>query len=75
MHFHITATQVEHGLDIASHLTGNGAISNGLETVSDGIKTYEDIHNHNYGHAVIDTAETIYHGATTIIDSIGGDWF
>lgn len=74
MHFHITPTQIEQGLNIASHFTGNGAITNGINTISDGIETYEDIHNHQYGDAVINGAETIYHGATSIIDGIDGNW-
>ena len=38
------------------------------------MKTYEDIHNHNYGGAVISGAETIINGTETVIDGIDGNW-
>ena len=35
-HVHITAPEVEHGLDIVGRIAGGGAISNGAEALSDG---------------------------------------
>jgi len=74
MHFHITAPEVEHGLDIVGRIAGGGAISNGAEALSNGISTVEDIHNHQYGGAIVHGVETVYHGAEAIIDGMGGDW-
>ena len=55
------------------HMVG-GALGHGIETGVDGYKTYEDIHNHNYGGAVISGAETIINGTETVIDGIDGNW-
>ena len=73
-HIHITAPEVEHGLDIVARIAGGGAISNGAEALSDGISTVEDLHNHQYGGAIVHGAETVYHGAEAIIDGMGGNW-
>ena len=48
--------------------------SNGAEALSHGISTVEDIHHHQYGGAIVNGAETVYHGAEAIIDGMGGDW-
>jgi hypothetical protein len=74
-HIHITATQVEHGLDAIGRIAGGGAISNGAEALSNGISAVEDIKHHQYEGAVVSGAETLYHGAEAVIDGMGGKWF
>ena len=77
MHFHLphlTAPEVEHGLDIVGRIAGGGAISNGAEALSNGISTVEDIQHHQYGGAVVHGAETVYHGAEAVIDGFAGNW-
>jgi len=72
MHFHIhhiTAPEVEHGLDIVGRIAGGGAISNGAEALSDGISTVEDIRHHDFGGAIVNGAETVLHVAEAY------DWF
>jgi len=63
----------ERDLSIAGHILG-GAVGNGIECGVDGYKTYQDIEAHNYGEAVVNGAETLYHGAMTIVDGYDGDW-
>lgn len=65
---------LEQDLEIAGHLIG-GAIGNGIECGVDGYKTYQDIESHQYLGAVVNGAETIYHGAVAIVDGYDGDWF
>ena len=72
MHFHITAPEVEHGLDVIGRIAGGGAISNGAEALSNGISTVEDIRQHDFGGAIVNGAETVFHGAEALM---GGDWF
>lgn len=72
MHFHITAPEVEHGLDVIGRIAGGGAISNGAEALSDGISTVEDIRQHDFGGAIVNGAETVFHGTEALM---GGDWF
>ena len=72
MHFHITAPEVEHGLDVIGRIAGGGAISNGAEALSNGISTVEDIRQHDFGGAIVNGAETVFHGAEALMS---GDWF
>lgn len=74
-HIHITAPEIEHGLNTIGHIAGGGAVSNGAEALSNGISTFEDIKHHQYGGAVVHGAETLYHGAEAVIDGMGGKWF
>jgi len=74
-HIHITAPEIEHGLDAIGRIAGGGAISNGAEALSNGISAVEDIRHHQYEGAVVSGAETLYHGAEAVIDGMGGKWF
>lgn len=74
-HIHITAPEIEHGLDVIGRIAGGGAISNGAEALSNGISAVEDIRHHQYEGAVVSGAETLYHGAEAVIDGVGGKWF
>lgn len=74
-HIHVTAPEVEHGLDIVGRIAGGGAISNGAEALSNGISTVVDIQHHQYGGAIVNGTETVYHGAEAVIDGIAGNWF
>jgi hypothetical protein len=73
-HVHVTIPDIEHGLDAVGHIAGGGAISNGAEALSSGISTVEDIKQHQYGDAVVNGVETVYHGAEAVIDGIAGNW-
>lgn len=75
LHVHITAPEIEHGLDVIGHIAGGGAISNGAEALGNGISAVEDIKQHRYGGAIVNGAETVYHGAEAVIDGVAGNWF
>jgi hypothetical protein len=70
---HITASGVANFLDIGGSFVG-GAVGNGMEAAGNGIETYENIENHQYGQAVFHGAETIYHGAEAVVEGMAGDW-
>ena len=56
-HIHITAPEIEHGLDVIGRIAGGGAISNGAEALSNGISAVEDIRHHQYEGAVVSGAD------------------
>ena len=61
------------GLEVASHL--GGAIGNASSTILDASSAINDIEHHDYLDAIVETGETIYHGAETYGDVTSGDWF
>jgi hypothetical protein len=73
MHIHLSAHTIETGISTVGQLLG-GAIGNAMETGVDGYETYTNIEQHNYVGAIQTGAETIEHGAETIIDGMSGDW-
>jgi len=52
-----------------------GAVGHGLEAVSDGYNTFEDVEHHQYLGAVENGAKTLWNGAEAVVDGIAGDWF
>jgi len=70
---HITASGIANFLDIGGSFVG-GAVGNGMEAAGNGIETYENIENHQYGQAGVQGAETIYHGSEAVVESKTGDW-
>lgn len=74
MHFHISASGIEHAVSTIGSKIG-GCVGNVMEAGSDGFKTYEDIRGHQWGSAVEDGVETLYHGAEAVVDGLAGDFF
>jgi hypothetical protein len=64
---------VHEGLEITSH--AGGALGNASSTILDATSAVHDFQHHDYVGGVIETGETIYHGAETYLDGASGDWF
>jgi hypothetical protein len=69
---HEVAHVVHEGLEIASH--AGGALGNASSTILDAGSAINDFQHHDYVGGVIETGETIYHGAETYGDIVSGDW-
>ena len=74
-HIHISANEIERGLEVVSHLAGDSVLGNGAAAISHGMETYQDIRSHNVLGAVRDGAETLISGGEAVLDGASGDWF
>ena len=64
---------VASGLSMAGGAIG-GAVGNGMEAVGDGISAYNDYNSGNTAGALVEGAESIYHGAEAFVEGSAGVW-
>jgi len=64
---------IANGLDMAGGVIG-GAVGNGMEAVGNGISAYNDYQSGNTAGALVEGAESIYHGAEAFVEGSAGVW-
>jgi hypothetical protein len=64
---------VHEGLEITSHL--GGAIGQASSTILDAGNAIHDFQHHDIVGGIIESGETILHGAETYGDIVSGDYF